>query len=120
MLASLLCAGALMACGTSAAPTVNRFDGDRAWKPLEYQVKLGPRPAGSGSRGAAAYIKAQLPDSHIEPVPGGLQNVVGRDRRQGQADRPRRALRHQGPAGFRRCQRRCGRHRRDARDRPRR
>jgi glutaminyl-peptide cyclotransferase len=63
----------------TAATKVNRFDGDRAWKTLEYQVDLGPRPAGSAqSKRLAAYIKAHLPDSHIEAVPGGLQNVVGK------------------------------------------
>jgi hypothetical protein len=58
---------------------VDRFDGDRAWKTLEYQVNLGPRPAGSAkSKELAAYIKGHLPDSHVEPLPGGLQNVVGK------------------------------------------
>src|SRR6185436_17016167 len=39
----------------------------------------GPRPAGSAkSKQLAAYIKAHLPNSHIEAVPGGLQNVVGK------------------------------------------
>jgi glutaminyl-peptide cyclotransferase len=78
VLASLLCAGALMACGTSAAPTVDRFDEDRAWKLLEYQVELGPRPAGSPrSRALASYIRKRIPRGRIEPVPGKLQNVVG-------------------------------------------
>ena len=78
MLASLLCAGALMACGTSAAPTVDRFDEDRAWKLLEYQVEVGPRPAGSPrSRALASYIRKRIPRGRIEPVPGKLQNVVG-------------------------------------------
>jgi Zn-dependent M28 family amino/carboxypeptidase len=45
---------------------------------LEYQVKLGPRPAGSPqSKQLAAYIKARLPRSRYEAVPGGLRNVVG-------------------------------------------
>src|SRR4051794_16993721 len=62
----------------TAATKVNRFDADRAWKTLEYQVDLGPRPAGSAkSKELAAYIKAHLPNSHIEPVAGGLRNVVG-------------------------------------------
>jgi hypothetical protein len=63
----------------AAAKKVDRFDGDRAWKALEYQVKLGPRPAGSApSRKLAAYIKARLPNSHYEELPGGLRNVVGK------------------------------------------
>ena len=45
---------------------------------LEYQVKLGPRPAGSAqSRKLAAYIKARLPRGRYENLPGGLRNVVG-------------------------------------------
>ena len=99
MLAALTCALALAACGgenkaaTPPAPTeaaaetatalpaqkkVDRFDSARAWKMLTYQVKLGPRPAGSpASRKLAAYIKSKLPNSHYEAVPGGLRNVVG-------------------------------------------
>jgi glutaminyl-peptide cyclotransferase len=94
---ALLCAATLAGCGGSsgatppaataapteavtaaAAKTVDRFNADRAWKLLEYQVKLGPRPAGSAqSKQLAAYIKARLPRARIEKVPGGLQNVVG-------------------------------------------
>ena len=37
---------------------VDRFDEDRAWKMLEYQVKLGPRPAGS-----RAVAQARAPTS---------------------------------------------------------
>jgi hypothetical protein len=77
VLASLFCAGALMACG-AAAPTTDRFDEDRAWRLLEYQVKLGPRPAGSPQlQGLASYIRKRIPRGRIEAVPGGLQNVVG-------------------------------------------
>jgi glutaminyl-peptide cyclotransferase len=62
----------------AAALKVDRFDADRAWRHLEYQVKLGPRPAGSAqSRKLAAYIKARLPNGRYEAVPGGLRNVVG-------------------------------------------
>jgi glutaminyl-peptide cyclotransferase len=98
MLAALACTLFLAACGggsddpapaatpapteaVAAAPAkkVDRFDGDRAWKVLEYQVNLGPRPAGSEpSRKLAAYIKARLPNSHYEELPGGLRNVVGK------------------------------------------
>jgi glutaminyl-peptide cyclotransferase len=63
----------------TAQTSINRFDGDRAWKTLSYQVNLGPRPAGSAkSKELAAYIKAHLPNAHYEPLPGGLQNVVGK------------------------------------------
>jgi hypothetical protein len=99
MLASIACALFIGACGggsdpapTPAAATeapaaeataaavkkVDRFDSERAWKALEYQVNLGPRPAGSApSRKLAAYIKARLPKSRYENLPGGLRNVVG-------------------------------------------
>jgi Zn-dependent M28 family amino/carboxypeptidase len=97
LLAALLCAAALAACGgaekppadpgavaeettVAAAPAkkVDRFNAERAWKLLSYQVRLGPRPAGSPqSRKLAAYIKARLPRSRYESGPGGLRNVVG-------------------------------------------
>ena len=95
MLAAGLCALAFAACGggsdaapaepatpeettAGAAAKVDRFDEDRAWRMLEYQVKLGPRPAGSAqSRKLAAYIKARLPRGRYENLPGGLRNVVG-------------------------------------------
>src|SRR3954453_21273172 len=94
---ALTCALALAACGSSpaakpappaptnapasdrAAKTVDRFDEDRAWKWLEDQVDLGPRPGGSPApKQPAGFIKARLPNSHVEAVPGGLTNVVGK------------------------------------------
>jgi len=94
-LLALLCA-AFVACGGGEKPPadpvpvaeettvaaraakVDRFNADRAWKMLEHQVNLGPRPAGSApSKKLAAYIKARLPRSRYESVPGGLRNVVG-------------------------------------------
>jgi hypothetical protein len=94
---ALTCALALAACGSSPAPKpappapqnapvaataakrVDRFDEDRAWKLLEYQVDLGPRPAGSpAAKHLAGFIRARLPNSHFEAVPGGLINVVGK------------------------------------------
>ena len=95
MLAAGLCAIAIAACGGGSDPVTgeppqeeatavaaslkaDRFDEDRAWRMLEYQVNLGPRPAGSGpSRKLAAYIKARLPRGRYENLPGGLRNVVG-------------------------------------------
>jgi glutaminyl-peptide cyclotransferase len=63
----------------AAAKKVDRFDEDRAWSMLEYQVKLGPRPAGSdASKKLAAYIRARLPNGRYENLPGGLRNVVGK------------------------------------------
>jgi glutaminyl-peptide cyclotransferase len=98
MLAAFACALAVAACGgdgkpaaPTAAPTqaaaettappprkIDRFDSKHAWSMLAYQVKLGPRPAGSKeSRKLAAYIKKRLPHGRYEKVPGGLLNVVG-------------------------------------------
>lgn len=108
MLAPLMCALAFAACGgdgptastpveentpttsapdvrptetaqaAAAAPRTDRFDEDRAWAQLEYQVNLGPRPAGSPElKKLAAYIKKRLPRGKYESVPGGLTNVVG-------------------------------------------
>jgi glutaminyl-peptide cyclotransferase len=56
----------------------DRFDEKRAFADLRYQVDLGPRPAGSEtSRELADWLAARLPRGKLEPVPGGLQNVVG-------------------------------------------
>ena len=63
--------------GTPQAGT-HRFDGPRAFGELEAQVALGPRPAGSAaSRRLAARLGRELPNGRLEPVPGGLANVVG-------------------------------------------
>jgi glutaminyl-peptide cyclotransferase len=57
---------------------VNRFDSEAAWRLLEYQVRLGQRPAGSEpSRRLARRLRSLLPGGRFEPVPGGLRNVVG-------------------------------------------
>jgi hypothetical protein len=67
--------------GEDAAPSrpkVDRFDSARAWRLLEDQVELGPRPAGSeASRRLARRLRRMLPRGRFEPVPGGLRNVVG-------------------------------------------
>src|SRR3954470_780430 len=97
MLAPFLCALAVAACGSSAAPKVappaptntpipeakatrvDRFNEDRAWNLLRYQVNLGPRPAGSPqAKRLAGFIRSRLPQGRFEPVPGGLTNVVGK------------------------------------------
>jgi glutaminyl-peptide cyclotransferase len=75
------------ACGSSSAGgddsasanlKVDRFDSAAAWRLLEYQVDLGPRPAGSEtSRRLARRLRRVLPRGRFEPVPGGLRNVVG-------------------------------------------
>jgi glutaminyl-peptide cyclotransferase len=57
---------------------VDRFDGAAAWDLLVEQVELGPRPAGSeASRQLAARLRQLVPGGRYQPVPGGLQNVVG-------------------------------------------
>jgi glutaminyl-peptide cyclotransferase len=62
----------------SAALKADRFNRDRAFADLRYQVELGPRPAGSEtSRQLAEWLRERLPRGRIEPLPGGLQNVVG-------------------------------------------
>jgi glutaminyl-peptide cyclotransferase len=62
----------------SANLKVDRFDSAAAWRLLEYQVELGPRPAGSeASRRLARRLRRLLPRGRFEPVPGGLRNVVG-------------------------------------------
>lgn len=64
--------------GPAAAVRVNRFDGAAAFRFLEYQVRLGPRPAGSAaSRRLAARLRRDLPRARYQSVPGGLRNVIG-------------------------------------------
>ena len=63
----------------SAALKADRFDRDRAFADLRYQVELGPRPAGSAtSKQLAEWLRERLPNGRLQPVPGGLQNVTGR------------------------------------------
>ncbi len=70
--------------GSSTTPAqaglhVNRFDRDRAFADLRYQVDLGPRPAKSAAaRALARWLRARLPHGRIEKVRGGYENVVGR------------------------------------------
>lgn len=60
-------------------PTVDRFDGDRAWALLVRQVQVyGSRPAGSeASRRLGDDLVRRLPRGRFEAVPGGLRNIVG-------------------------------------------
>jgi glutaminyl-peptide cyclotransferase len=59
-------------------PVVDRFDGAAAWDLLVEQVEMGPRPAGSeASRRLAARLRELVPNGRYQPVPGGLQNVIG-------------------------------------------
>jgi glutaminyl-peptide cyclotransferase len=64
--------------GEPARLEVDDFDADAAWELLEYQVELGPRPAGSeASLRLARRLRNRLPRGRFEAVPGGLRNVVG-------------------------------------------
>lgn len=62
-------------------PTVDRFDGKRAFALLRKEVlRYGWRPAGSTSlRRLAVHLRGLLPDGHFESIPGHpkLRNVVG-------------------------------------------
>jgi len=57
-------------CSTgSAASSATPFDGARAWRDLEAQVALGPRPSGSEAiEGTRKYIEAQLVEAGLAPV----------------------------------------------------
>ena len=62
----------------AAALKADRFNRDRAFADLRYQVELGPRPAGSeASRELAEWLRERLPNGRLQKVPGGLQNVIG-------------------------------------------
>jgi Peptidase family M28 len=70
--------------GRPPRPRVDRVDEDRAFALLRRQVELGPRPAGSpASRRLAEYVRRQLPNGRLDPVPERgpdgrpLVNVVG-------------------------------------------
>jgi len=64
--------------GSPVAATVDRFDERRAFEFLEWQVRLGPRPAGSAAaRKLAARLRSTIPAGRYQAVPGGLRNVIG-------------------------------------------
>jgi glutaminyl-peptide cyclotransferase len=72
-------------CGGSSTPPaeaglkVDRFDRDRAFDDLRYQVELGPRPAKSETaRALARWLRDRLPSGRIETTKTGYENVVGR------------------------------------------
>jgi glutaminyl-peptide cyclotransferase len=78
---AVVAAAGLLACGdgpdAARGPRPDRFDGRAAWGLLEWQLRLGPRPAGSpASRRLARRLKGFLPHGRYERVPGGLRNVV--------------------------------------------
>lgn len=64
--------------GAVPAARTARFDVRRAWADIRLQLAAGQRPAGSVAlRRLAPVLAAKLPNGHAEPVPGGLQNLVG-------------------------------------------
>jgi Zn-dependent M28 family amino/carboxypeptidase len=73
------CNEAADTASTQAGDRSDQFDSAKAWKALEDQVDLGPRPAGSeASRKLARYLKRRVPNGRYQRVPGGLRNVVGK------------------------------------------
>jgi len=70
--------GAANAGGRVPQAKVDRFDADAAYRSVRQQVALGPRPAGSApSRTLARRLRRALPRGRLQPVGGGLRNVVG-------------------------------------------
>ena len=56
----------------------DRFDSAAAFDLITEQVAVGQRPAGSPQlEKLAERLRGELPNGKLEPVPGGLQNVVG-------------------------------------------
>jgi Zn-dependent M28 family amino/carboxypeptidase len=63
---ALGCAGTA-ADGQTSPPAATRFDATRAWKDLEAQVAIGPRPAGSAAlQKTRDYILAELKKAGLE------------------------------------------------------
>jgi len=59
----------LLACASSQAPVVPKFDGARAFEDLRAMVELGPRPAGSPAlEKTREYIRKQLKGAGLEVV----------------------------------------------------
>ncbi len=59
-------------------PAQDRFDSRAAFELITEQVAIGQRPAGSPQLEVLAKrLRSELPNGHLEAVPGGLQNVVG-------------------------------------------
>jgi hypothetical protein len=71
--------GTAAAAGAVPRASVDRFDGDAAYRLVESQVALGPRPAGSPTaRRLASRLRRAVPSGRFQPVGDGLRNVVGR------------------------------------------
>ena len=62
--------------GDGSSP--DRFDSARAFKSIEEQVSFGPRPAGSESlQSLGRLLIRQLPNGTVQPLAGGLRNLIG-------------------------------------------
>jgi hypothetical protein len=67
-LLAIACQGTLACDNGKAASAATTFDVDRAWKHLEKQVELGPRPAGSPQiEVCRKYIEAELTGAGLTP-----------------------------------------------------
>ena len=69
-----------MGCGgdDDTGPSPDRFDSDSAFELIEQQVAYGPRPAGSEAlQELGRKLRRRLPQGTVEPLAGGLRNLVG-------------------------------------------
>jgi Zn-dependent M28 family amino/carboxypeptidase len=74
--ASLLAAGC--GGGDDQGTSPDRFNAERAFKSIEQQVAYGPRPAGSEAlQDLGVRLVRELPEGTVEPLAGGLRNLVG-------------------------------------------
>ncbi len=65
-LLALACQGTMACDNGKAAASATTFDADRAWKHLEKQVELGPRPSGSAQiEVCRKYIEAELASAGV-------------------------------------------------------
>src|SRR5688572_59299 len=75
LLISLILAGCGGSGGSGSDP--DRFDADTALDLIEAQVAFGPRPAGSeASERLGRKLRRMLPNPEIQPLAGGLLNIV--------------------------------------------
>jgi len=78
VVAAFIAAVLLLTAPTAEAQLkTHRFDAHGAMKWVRIQLNYGPRPAGSAaSRALANRLHSALPHSALQPVPGGLRNIV--------------------------------------------
>jgi glutaminyl-peptide cyclotransferase len=79
LIAAFSFVSATAAPASAARLHAHRFSEAGAMRWVRVQLGYGPRPAGSeASRALGRRLRAALPQSHFEAVPGGLRNVIGR------------------------------------------